>query len=215
MPKGRKWTADDIELLAQCVKNKLSYKEIQANYFADRTVNAIEQARRKHFDDADYSRSKPWTTKEIKALRQILEQHRYSRWSDIARQMPNRSAAACKQCAEKHLTPPDGRKYFLQRDGHLVRKHGPIKPWAAELSKTIRKAYAKSDLTKADIAKMTGASRLTFEHLIEGRRIPRMPIYVAFCEVLGVDAGIALSEAIRAAKGKVRGGGGYHARHSD
>ena len=106
MPKGRKWTVADIRLLGECVKNKISYKQMHTDYFPERSPNAIKQAVRKHFDDADYSKSKFWTTGELNRLRQLVEELRYDNWSDLARHMPNRSAAACKQAAEKHLTPP-------------------------------------------------------------------------------------------------------------
>lgn len=208
MPKGRAWTAEEIELLGQCVKGgDLTYRQMQAQHFPHRSANAVAQAVRKHFEDGPPRRAQDWTTGELKVLMRVLEQHRYDNWRDIARHVPNRTAAACKNAAYKFLVPPSGRRHFLQRDGYMVRKHGPVKLWAAELSKIFAKAFAASKLSKTEVVTKTGASRLTLEHLLAGRRVPRMPIYVRFCEAIGLDAGAALSESIRIAKSKNRGSG--------
>ena len=215
MPKGKRWTTGDIAVLQEGLKKHEKYKDVQEEYFPERTTNSVAQAARKYCsDDIQYNRSPDWRTKELKLLQQVIDEHAVKTWKEVARHIPGRNANACKQAAYKRLRPPEGRRHFLAIDQGYIRRHGPSKRWVQELGKIYNKAFEASGVYKADIVRNYGISRMTVDRLQQGLHVPRMALYVQLCHAVSLDPGKALTDALveadrlkaNAAKGGNTGG---------
>ena len=202
MGRGKVWERWEIDTLKKALEEPGStYEIVKDTHFPTRSANAVSQAARKYLDLGN--RVEPdWTLGEIKQLASILDSYTFRSWGDVAKRQQrtrhgkNRTGAACKHAAVKFIPLPEGRRSHLRASNHLIRKYGPPNPWVPILGRIVTRGIIASGKSKSMIANEAGIARLTLDNLVQGRRAPRMPLYVAICDAAGIDAGKALATAL-------------------
>jgi len=196
MPRGRKWSAHDLQRLRTLGTTGAPWTEV-AEQFEGRTAGAVAQAWSKHFGDTDHPGGrgcKPWTTGELGRLRQMLECGVGESWAEVARRFPGRSASAVKQQAQKWVTPVG--THHMQRAGYMMRTYGPPPAWVGKLAEVVRRRFESTGCTRAAVARQAGVSEGAVGNLLTGRQTVKMRTYIDICAVLAMDPGAALSEAV-------------------
>ena len=144
----------------------------------------------------------PWTMRELDRLRLAIESRDYSTWEALAKgaYIHSRSANACRQAAYKYVPKPG--KYYLRSEGHLIRKHGPPRPWLEIAGKAVYAQFNRQGRTRKEVADAVGVSPITLSNLMLGRRPIRIELYVAICEELELDPGTVMSQSIAKVKNR-------------
>lgn len=218
MGRGKAWTPAELHRLDRCVDEypTLTPDYIHREHFPYRTYKAVHNKLSRH---PRYTRPKgpggshkPWTTREVDRLRNVIEGGASHTWEDVASRMPGRTANACRQAASSYISLEEGRNSHLHGEDYIVRKHGPTPPWGKHLAKIMRDAKRKLGYTDEDIEKLSGVHRHTVGNMLGNRRFGRVSSLCEVCEAIGLDAGEALSRGLAAAKAAAGTGQGREGR---